>query len=193
VSKLFLAALVLAVAFAVTACGRGPEQPSETLPPLATPESAPVSPLQASSTMAFVNKLTMASLIETETSRIAAQKTHNDAVRQFSRTLIAEASGGMRELARLSSGAGVAPPVAPDTGATATIDAVRQADARVIDANYLDAIIATRQAAIDEIERYAQSGDDVHLRAWASASLPALRERLQEADLLRQSVNVRPS
>jgi putative membrane protein len=193
VAKLFCAALLLGVAFAIAACGRSQEQASGSPPRLATPVTeAPASPVQASSTKAFVTKLAMANLINAETSRIAAQKTRSPGVRQFARTLITEIDAWRPELERLSANAGVSPPGEPDAAATATIEDIRGTDARGLDARYLDAVIATRQAAIDEAERYAQMGDDADLRIWASHTLPALRARLQEADTLRQTVNLNP-
>jgi predicted outer membrane protein len=103
-----------------------------------------------------------------------------------------EAAEAIREFERIAAEAGLRAPSAPDAAAGAAIEAIRRVDADAVDARYLDAFISTRQAAIDELERYVQTGGNPDLRAWASEELPRLRARLQEADLLRQSVNVAP-
>jgi putative membrane protein len=155
---------------------------------LATPEAAPEAVAQASSTGVFVSQLATGAIVEVESSRIAAARSRNDDVRQFARTLIAEGEATRGEIERIAQELG-APQPSLDAASTDTIERVRQADAASLDARYLDAIINARQMAIGEVERYAQYDESADLRAWARESLPTMRARLQEADVLRQAAN----
>jgi putative membrane protein len=187
-TRLLACAVISAAAAAAVACGRPASDTAETTPPLATPETAPETVAQASNTSAFVSQLATGAVVEVESSRIAAARSRNDSVKQFARTLITEGEATRSELERIAQELG-APLLTLDSASMDAIERVRQADAESLDARYLDVIINARQTAIDEVERYAQYGESADLRAWARESLPTMRVRLQEADVLRQAAN----
>jgi putative membrane protein len=189
-------AVVLAAALGAAACSRSDDGAIEAKTVVAAPEQESAeTPLTASSTADFVEKVAMANLLEIETSKIAAQKTSKDNVRQFAQTTMTESEAAKGDLDRLSaqSEPPLTAPIAPDETASAVIQELNEASADELDARYLDAVVSAHQRAVDELERYAQSGVDAGLRAWATQKLPRLRARLQEADTLRQSVNIAPS
>jgi predicted outer membrane protein len=186
------AAILFGVALSSVACGPAPEIANNPAPPLATPAPAMagIASAQASSTESFVARVAASRRIEIEASRVALRRAAHPLVRQFARSAEREAQAALREFRGLAAAADAPAPGALDGDAGAAIAAVRASNARSVDAHYLDVVIRARETAIDELERYREGGANDALRAFCADQLRTLRTRLQEADTLRQSVNL---
>jgi putative membrane protein len=162
---------------------------------------------------AFVEKASLSNQLEVTLGNLAEDKAQNDQVKQFAeqlardheaanRTLQSGLGGGDATTAQ-QPGSGTSAPGRPDAarGQTASGGETAQMHTEMaqvqqklegtagaaFDRAYLEEMVKHHEKDIQEFERAAQS-DNPQVRAFAQRTLPTLREHLQQAQQLQQSI-----
>jgi putative membrane protein len=160
---------------------------------------------------AFVEKASMSNQMEVALGRLAEDKAQHDEVKQFAEQLVRDhesadrallaSLGGMDAILTQQPGGGTIPPGQPDAARGATggdmpqmhkeMEQTRQklerASGAAFDRAYLEEMVKHHETDIQEFERAAQS-DNPQVREFAQRALPTLRQHLQQAQQLQQSI-----
>lgn len=158
----------------------------------------------------FVEKASMSNQLEVRLGNMAEDKALNDEVKQFAEQLVRDHENTNRELAGLMGSdattahqpaSGTSATGQPDThqrgagGETAqmhkqmeqTQQKLDRVSGAAFDRAYLEEMVKHHEMDIHEFERAAQS-DNPQVRGFAQRTLPTLREHLQKAQQLQQSI-----
>jgi putative membrane protein len=160
----------------------------------------------------FVEKASMSDQMEVRLGNLAQDKAQSDEVKQFAEQLVRDHEAANRELSSLVGGGDATIAQQPGTGtaATAQPDSTReravggenaqmhhemeqtqqkleQASGAAFDRAYLAEMVKHHQKDVQEFERAAQS-NNAQVRSFAERTLPTLREHLQKAQQLQQSI-----
>lgn len=181
--RLCLILLLLApVAAAASLVGRGEDASAQ-------PQASSVATPQDRS---FIDLFMRASLAAAEAGDIASQRGQHPLVRHYGALLAEDFREAGRQLAILAGALDLPPlPVEPDGDQKAATDRLQRTGAPHFDLDYLAQQARAQDDLMRVIEIEIGTGDQAHVRRFAAAMLPRLREyRLQSrvlATLVRES------
>jgi putative membrane protein len=127
----------------------------------------------------FVRKAASGGQAEIELAVVAQQKTSNDAVKQLAQRIETDHKKANDELMAMASKKDLkidAKPSADKLKLKAQLDKLSGME---FDRAYLNAMVKDHQKDIKEFERQASAGSDPELKAFASKTLPDLKEHLR--------------
>jgi putative membrane protein len=186
-----------ACALALAACGKpateskGAATPAEQA---ATPDANPAATVPTAANEAaapdFVAKAAASDMFEIESSKLAVKMSADPEVKKFARSMIDAhtASTAALKKAITDSGKTLPLPTALPTDLQDMLDGLMKADAKDFNKKYAEAQEDGHHAALDLLQRYAQDGDDVNLKAFAAATAPTVQEHLNMAEGLKQGL-----
>ena len=124
---------------------------------------------------------------EIGSSRMALQKSSNEAIRSFANRMIVDHEEARSVLARARQEAGVT--LAPTPGGleprrAAVLDRLGVLQAAEFDTVYVESQLATHLEVVDQVGAYSQNGDIGSLRSYAQTMLPKLQQHLEMAKRL---------
>ena len=134
----------------------------------------------------FVEEAAESDLAEIATSRVAQQKAASDAVKKYAQHMIDDHTKTSERLRTLAQGKGAQLPAEPDGAEKRLIAKMEKEDAGAeFDREYIAGQVKAHQKSVRLYERQAKDGRDPELKAFASETLPNLREHLKMAQDLR--------
>jgi putative membrane protein len=157
---------------------------------------------------AFVEKASMSNQMEVTLGNLAEDKAENEEVKRFAEQLVQDHQKANRDLqsslggdaipAQQPSGAPDRPGAAKESAASGTEAEMRRqaeqteerlegASGEAFDRAYLAEMVKHHEKDVQEFERAAQS-DNPQVRSFAERTLPTLRNHLQQARQLQQSI-----
>lgn len=130
---------------------------------------------------------------ELRSSRLAIQRSRNQAVRSYARDMVRDHGKSSAMLMEMGNGTTA---TAGRQRAASTLDPrraqmyeqLRAQRGRAFDALYVQMQVQAHEEAVTLFTSYSSNGSDPALRAFATETLPTLREHLAEAQQLQQSV-----
>lgn len=134
------------------------------------------------STQDFVTQAAVSDMFEIESSRLAQQKSTKDNVKSFASQMVTDHTKTSNELK--SAAAGVQIPAQIDSSHKSKLDKLRGLNGADFDKQYISDQQSAHKDAVNLFERYAKSGDNAGLKAWAGKTLPALQHHKEMADKL---------
>jgi putative membrane protein len=158
----------------------------------------------------FVQKASLSNQMEVELGNLASEKAEREEVKQFAEKLVRDHQSANRDLQSSVSPAGIQtqqpggvaatsdPQGRPEPAASGDMAEIRQqieqteqrlerASGQAFDRAYLDEMVKHHEKDVQEFERAAHS-DQPQVRSFAERTLPVLREHLQQARQLQQSI-----
>jgi putative membrane protein len=140
----------------------------------------------------FARMAAMSDMFEIESSRLAEQRSQNAQVKQFAQHMIRDHQKTTTELKgmlpQLQGVSASQMPTSLDQQHQALLQQLQQAQGAQLDRVYAQQQVQAHQQAVDLFGNYARAGDNAQLKQWASQTLPALQQHLQQAQqLLRGS------
>jgi putative membrane protein len=159
---------------------------------LATPAFAQPSTTKAVNTAAggtvstreFVQQVAMSDMYEIQSSQLAAER-GDAATKTFANQMIADhqkTSSELKSMAQSGGSAGMpAPPAALDQKHQKMVDKLKGLSGTQLSKQYQADQVAAHKEAVALFDRYARSGDNAELKAWAAKTLPTLQQHLQMA------------
>jgi putative membrane protein len=129
----------------------------------------------------FVMEAAMGGMAEVELGRVAVEKGHSDAVKQFGQRMVDDHSAANTELMNIVSGKAVKPPTALDAKHKAMMTRFSRLSGTAFDRAYARDMINDHVKDVGLFKREAASGRDADLKAFAAKTLPTLQEHLRMA------------
>jgi putative membrane protein len=147
----------------------------------------------------FVNKVAQSDMLEIQSSQFIAPNADAD-TKPFAERMIRDHTQTSTELKQLVQSGKVRAeiPSTLDAEHQKKLDDLKKLSGRELDRQYDSMQVQAHREAVDLFSRYAQSGDNNDLKAWAAKTLPHLQEHLTMAQKLDQAgtaptVGVAPS
>jgi putative membrane protein len=143
---------------------------------------------QTPATSDFVNKVAQSDMLEIQASQFVVPNADAD-TKPFAERMIKDHTATSNELKEMVQSGKVRAeiPSALDTEHQKKLDDLKKLSGRELDRQYDRLQLQAHQEAVDLFGRYAQSGDNNDLKAWAAKTLPHLREHLAMAQKLDQA------
>jgi putative membrane protein len=130
----------------------------------------------------FVATAGVSNLFEIESSRLAEQRSGDEAVVTFAKQMIADHAKAGEKLAAVvnRSNADLAVPQALDARHLALLEELKKAERPRFDEEYVRMQVQAHQQAVALFTAYAEHGEDAALKAFAAETLPVLRHHFNE-------------
>ncbi|WP_158238477.1 DUF4142 domain-containing protein [Pollutimonas subterranea] len=141
---------------------------------------------QRMSPAAFITQATSGNMLEIQSSKLAMDRSKQDQVRQFAERMIKDHSGAAERMKSAAMGQNI-----PDDMSALhakALEALRHADDKQFDAQYLRTQLQAHQDAVLLHEQYAATGEQESLKQYAEQMLPILREHLQSVEAIIKKV-----
>ena len=133
----------------------------------------------------FVTNASGANIAEIETAKLADTNASSDKVKTFASHIIADHTKAGEELKSLAAGdRGYATAEQPPPASQKDIDALKMLNGAAFDKEFAKVMVADHQKAIAIFEVEAQKGSNKDLQAFATKTLPTLKEHLKMARAL---------
>jgi putative membrane protein len=185
----------LAMALAVTACANDDTRENEN--PAATGTGGTVAGTSGSMDVDrdFIQEQLAAGNAEVELGRLAQEKgTHPD-VKEFGATMVRDHQMAGNELEQIATKANV-DRSAERTGPLGQRDEhmelqeeLAKLTGREFDRRYIDEMIDDHQDAVEDLESKAENASHPEVKAWASKTLPKVRQHLERARAIKETLD----
>jgi putative membrane protein len=135
------------------------------------------------STQDFVTKVAISDMFEIQSSKVAARKA-NAEIKSFAQRMIKDHTKTSRELKGMI-GKKAKLPTALDADHQQKLARLQKVAGDEFNSTYVTMQVQAHEEAVKLFEGYSSSGDDAQLKAWATKTLPALKEHLKHAKKLK--------
>jgi putative membrane protein len=129
---------------------------------------------------------------EVELGRIAQERATHPDVKAFAQELVRDHQAAGEELRRIATTANPNFPATIDDEAREELTELREEMAKLtgrdFDRRYIDEMIDDHQEAVDDLEDKAENASHSEVRAWAAKTLPTVRQHLERARALKESL-----
>jgi putative membrane protein len=132
----------------------------------------------------FVMDAAMGGMMEVELGRIAAQNGASDAVKQFGQRMVDDHGKANEELMTLATSKGISLPTTLDEKHKEHLTKFSSMTGADFDRAYGKEMLSDHRKDVSEFEKQSTKGTDPDLKAFATKTLPTLREHLQMAESL---------
>jgi len=137
--------------------------------------------LPAAHDQTFVNKAAQGGQAEVTLGQLASQKASNQKVKDFGQRMVADHGKAGQQLTGIAQKKSITPPSSMTSEDEALYKKLQGMSGSEFDKTYMEAMVKDHQKDIDEFQREADSGKDSDVKAFASQTLPTLREHLKMA------------
>jgi putative membrane protein len=182
--------LIVSAVALLAACG---QKVDKTVAPPQQPDAHPAAtiPTPANEAKApdFVEKAALSDMFEVQSSQIALKRTKNPQIKAFAKMMVEAHTKTTADLktAIAASGQPITPPADLNDDLKGKLDDLNKADAKDFDSKYLDDQVDGHQKALDLMQRYANDGDVPQIKAFATATAPAVQMHLDKAKGLKDA------
>jgi len=132
----------------------------------------------------FLMDAAMGGMMEVELGRIAAQNGASEAVKQFGQRMVDDHSKANEELMTLATSKGITLPATLDEKHKEHLTKFSSMTGADFDRAYGKEMLSDHRKDVSEFEKQSTRGTDPDLKAFATKTLPTLREHLQMAESL---------
>jgi putative membrane protein len=132
----------------------------------------------------FLMEAAMGGLMEVELGRIATQKGASDAVKQFGQRMVDDHSKANTELMTLAQSKGMTLPTQLDAKNQKDVTKLSAMTGAAFDRAYSKMMLSDHRKDVAEFEKQSTKAADPDVKAFASQTLPTLRQHLEMAKAL---------
>ena len=178
-SKIVTGAVIIAsgVLLNAQAPGQAPAQP-----PVASPTPSPTTQgqvNQGTGDQAFVIQTAKNGMAEVELGKLASEKASNAKVKAFGQRMVTDHGKAGDELKSLAATKQITLPAMPDPEHKAVHDRLAKLSGAEFDRAYVREMVAGHRKGVDSFTMESMSGRDNDVKAWATKTLPTVREHLR--------------
>jgi len=132
----------------------------------------------------FLMDAAMGGMEEVELGRMATTQGASDAVKQFGQRMVDDHSKANQELMSIAQGKGITLPTEMDEKHKKDVTKLSSLTGADFDREYGKMMLSDHRKDVSEFEKQSTRGTDADLKAFASKTLPTLKEHLQMAESL---------
>ena len=132
----------------------------------------------------FLMDAAMGGLMEVELGRVAAQQGTSEAVKQFGQRMVDDHSKANQELMTLATSKGITLPTTLDDKHREHVTKMSAMSGADFDREYSKMMLSDHRKDVSEFEKESTRGTDADLKAFATKTLPTLKEHLKMAEAL---------
>ncbi|MBK1612068.1 hypothetical protein CKO44_01100 [Rubrivivax gelatinosus] len=136
----------------------------------------------------FLEHAAAGGMAEVALGNMAKERASNPQVRQFGERMVQDHTGANQEVTRLAVARGVGTPAESDRRQRRSLDKLSQLKGAEFDREFMKAMVDDHERTVELFEKQSRSGDDAELKAFATKTLPTLRDHLQAARALHDTV-----
>jgi len=129
----------------------------------------------------FLMDAAMGGLMEVELGRVAAQQAASAAVKQFGQRMVDDHSAANTELMTLAQSKGITLPTELDTKHREQVTKLSGMSGAEFDRAYMNMMVSDHNKDVAAFEKESTKGGDPDLKAFATKTLPTLKEHQQMA------------
>ncbi len=129
----------------------------------------------------FMTKAAQGGLAEVNMGNMAASKATNADVKAFGNRMVTDHSKANDELKQLAATKGVVLPGDVNDEQKKAMDSMSSKSGKDFDKAYIDDMVKDHETDVKEFENASKSAKDADLKAWATKTLPTLKEHLRLA------------
>lgn len=132
----------------------------------------------------FIMDAAMGGMEEVELGKVAAQQGMSAEVKQFGQRMVDDHSQANSELMSLASSKGITLPTELDQKHRSEVTKLSGMSGADFDREYTKMMVSDHRKDVSEFEKQSTRGTDADLKAFATKTLPTLREHLRMAEAL---------
>jgi len=136
----------------------------------------------------FVRKASAGGLAEVQLGQLAQQKASSLAVREFGKQMVNDHSKANDELKSIASKQGMSVSTSMDSKSQALYDKLSAMNGKEFDSAYISAMVKDHKEDIAEFQKESGNGQNAAIKAFASSTLPTLKEHLSMAQSASRQV-----
>lgn len=183
--------LIVSAVALLAACGQKVDEKAAEPAQQADAHPAATIPTPANEAKApdFVEKAALGDMFEVQSSQIALKRTKNAEIKAFAKMMVAAHTKTTADLKKAitESGQAITAPADLNDNLKGKLDDLNKADAKDFDSKYLAAQVDGHQKALDLMQRYANDGDVAQIKAFATATAPAVQMHLDKVKGLKDA------
>jgi putative membrane protein len=136
----------------------------------------------------FVEKAARGGMAETQLSQLAEQKASNDQVKEFAQKMTEDHAKANDDLKQIASTKGVQVPATLDHGEQREMQKLQKLSGADFDREYMKRMVKDHKDTLGAFEKESKSGKDAEVKSFATETLPTLRDHMQMAQAINDSV-----
>jgi putative membrane protein len=182
--KSTLCLVMSAVMFASVSCGDGRQDSTEA----AEDQNEETVGNEKEDDAEFAVEAADAGLLEVQLGTMALTKASSPEVKKFAQMMVDDHTKANNELKALAQQKSITLPTTLGNEHQRKYDNFNDKTGADFDKEYMDQMVKDHRQVIDEFEDEAEEGKDAELKSWASTKLTALRQHLQEAERIQETL-----
>lgn len=128
---------------------------------------------------------------EIEIGRLAVKRGINARVRQFGQRMVDDHTNADKDLMQVAKKANIDVPAGTSAEQQQDIDQIAAIKGDAFDPEYMKSMVKDHEDAVSRFEDQSRNGTDPDVRAFADRMLPTLRDHLQQAREIAQSLEIK--
>lgn len=184
-----LAQAVLGMGLAVSVVACAGDNANERDKPAAREPGAAVGTAGASADRDFIQDQLEDGRAEVNLAKIASERATHPQVKEFAQMMARDHQAAGDELRQIATSANIQLNTAaePDSDHKDAEEELSKLSGREFDREYIEKMIDEHQEAVNELEKH-QDADNVQIRQWATKTLPTVRQHLERARQIQQTL-----
>lgn len=130
---------------------------------------------------AFMTRAAESGMAEVRLGQMAQQKSSNAEVKQFAQRMVTDHTKANNELKQIAQKENVTLPTEPSAKHKELMDKLQKLSGAEFDREYMKTQVEDHQTAVNLFKNEADGGSNANVKAFASKTLPTLKEHLQMA------------
>ena len=140
---------------------------------------------------AFVKKAADGGMAEVALAKLAQEKASNADVKSFAATLEKDHTAANDELKEVASKKNITLPASPSKNHQALHDKLAKLSGAEFDKAYVSAMLEDHQKDVREFARVSSASGDADVKAFATKTLPTLKDHLKQVQDLSKSIGAK--
>lgn len=136
----------------------------------------------------FVEQAAIANLAEVELANLAREKASRPETKEYAEHMLKDHQQANEKLKSLASQKGIQLPTEPDAKHKREKDRLSKMSGPDFDRAYIESMVKDHKQVLNQFEKQAKGGKDGDLKTFAAEMVPSLRQHLEQARLLDQTV-----
>jgi putative membrane protein len=179
--------LAVGLAASIAACNSNKRASDASSTAAAGDRGAAVGTTGANAERDFIEDQLEDGQAETALARLALERATHPQVKEYTQMILRDHQMAGEELRQIATAANVNPPADLDRDHKNLQEELTKLSGRDFDRKYIKAMVDEHEEAVSEVEKKTNS-DNPEVRRWATKTLPTLREHLEKAKQLQQTL-----